>query len=52
MFSLDLMGCYEEDGSLPAYDLAVEMGMTPRPNGKLNIGIGSPFFAGRREERN
>ena len=51
VFSLDLLGVYEEDGSLPALALCEEVGMSARPNSKVNIGMGRPFFAGRRDQR-
>lgn len=47
VFSLDLMGCYDEDGTLPALALCDELGITPRPNCKVNLGMGRPYIIER-----
>ncbi|MGE4283006.1 MAG: DUF362 domain-containing protein [Clostridia bacterium] len=43
VFSLDLICCFEEDGSNPAVALFEELGIKPRINAKVNIGIGRPY---------
>ena len=43
VFSLDLMGCYSEDGTLPALELCKELGIAARPNCKVNLGMGRPY---------
>jgi NAD-dependent dihydropyrimidine dehydrogenase PreA subunit len=43
VFSLDLICCFDEDGSLPVLPALAELGMTPRVNSKVNLGMGRPF---------
>ena len=43
VFSLDLMCCFEEDGTLPVLPVLAELGMQPRGNSKINLGMGRPF---------
>lgn len=43
VFSLDMICCYEEDGSNPGVTLALEAGMPARFASKVNIGIGRPY---------
>lgn len=44
VFSLDMICCYEEDGSNPAVALCNEEGVVLRENAKVNIGIGRPNY--------
>lgn len=43
VFSLDLVCCYDDDLSIPALALLEGIGMEPRENAKVNIGIGRPY---------
>lgn len=43
VFSLDVIGCYEEDGSLPVLPLLEGAGLKPRANAKMNLGLGRPY---------
>ena len=43
VFSMDMICCYNEDGTNPAVKLCEELGVTVRPNAKVNIGIGRPY---------
>lgn len=47
VFSLDLICCFDEDGTNPALRLLEEMGIKPRQNAKVNIGIGRPYVIER-----
>lgn len=42
VFSLDLISCFEPDGSLPVLSVLRELGIEPRPNAKVNLGMGRP----------
>jgi len=42
VFSLDVIGCFEPDGSLPVLASLRELGIEPRPNAKVNLGMGRP----------
>ncbi|MEL1135582.1 4Fe-4S binding protein [Desulfitobacterium sp. THU1] len=42
-FSLDLICCFEEDGSVPALPELERLGMKPRANAKVNLGMGRPY---------
>ncbi len=42
VFSLDLIACFEDDGSLPVLETLNQLGIKPRPNAKINLGIGRP----------
>lgn len=49
VFSLDVISLVEPDGSVPMYPVLEEIGITPSPNGKNNMGLGRPayhFFEG------
>ena len=49
VFSLDVIGLVEPDGSIPVYEKLVSLGFRPSPNGKNNMGLGKPaynFFGG------
>ncbi len=50
VFSLDMVCCYDERGILPALELCRKMGIEPRFNSKVNIGIGRPYVI-EKEER-
>lgn len=43
VFSLDVVGCYEEDGTLPVLPMLEQLGMKPRVNAKVNLGMGRPY---------
>lgn len=43
VFSLDMICCYDENGTNPAVKLCEELGIILRPNSKINIGIGRPY---------
>lgn len=43
VFSLDLICCFEEDGTIPALPELERLGMKPRPNAKVNLGLGRPY---------
>ena len=42
--SLDLITRFENDGSLPVLKRLKEMGLSPRPNAKINLGVGRPLI--------
>lgn len=44
VFSLGLINRVNEDGTIPALDLARRAGYNPRPNNKTNLGLGRPLF--------
>jgi NAD-dependent dihydropyrimidine dehydrogenase PreA subunit len=46
VFSLDLISRLEADGVNPTLAIARQAGFTPRPNAKINVGLGRPLFAG------
>ncbi len=43
VFSLDLISRFEADGSLPVLKRLRAMGLEPRPNAKVNLGLGRPL---------
>lgn len=43
VFSLDLIACFEEPYHLPEIPVLKELGLTPRPNNKINLGMGRPI---------
>lgn len=43
VFSMDMICCYDADGSNPAVDLCQKLGIQVRDNAKVNIGIGRPY---------
>jgi len=43
VFSLDLICCFDEDGSIPALPILEKIGLKPRPNAKVNLGLGRPY---------
>lgn len=47
VFSMDLICCYDEDGANPALALCEKLGVSPRENAKVNIGIGRPYIIQR-----
>lgn len=49
VFSLDVICCYDEDGTNPALRLFDEVGMPARINSKVNIGIGRPYVIERKD---
>jgi len=42
VFSLDLASKVADDGSIPTEKIARDLGMNPKPNGKINVGLGRP----------
>jgi hypothetical protein len=44
VFSLDICGRAEKDGTFPIDALVKEAGITPYPNGKSNMGLGRPYY--------
>jgi hypothetical protein len=49
VFSLDFIACYDEDKTIPGLDMLKELGIQPRPNGKVNLGLGRPFVIERTD---
>lgn len=43
VFSLDLISCFEEDGTNPGLETIKSLGITPRSNCKVNLGLGRPL---------
>lgn len=43
VFSLDVICCYEEDGFLPVLPVLAQLGIRPRVNAKVNLGLGRPY---------
>jgi NAD-dependent dihydropyrimidine dehydrogenase PreA subunit len=43
VFSLDIIGCYEDDSTLPVLEVLKAQGVEPRINSKVNLGLGRPF---------
>lgn len=43
VFSLDVICCYEEDGSLPVLPVLEQLGIKPRVNSKVNLGMSRPY---------
>ena len=43
VFSLDLICCFDEDGTIPVLPTLQKLGMNPRPNSKVNLGMGRPY---------
>jgi Pyruvate/2-oxoacid:ferredoxin oxidoreductase delta subunit len=43
-FSLDLISRVDPDGTTPVLAIAQEAGFSPRPNAKMNVGLGRPLF--------
>lgn len=43
VFSLDLIGCFDSDGSLPVLAELEQVGIKPRVNSKVNLGMGRPY---------
>lgn len=50
IFSLDMVGCYEEDGSLPLLEVLKTQGLKPRINSKVNLGMGRPLKRTREKK--
>jgi hypothetical protein len=44
VFSLDLISRLDSDGTMPNLAIAEEVGFSPRPNTKTNVGLGRPLF--------
>lgn len=42
--SLGLISRFESDGSLPVLERLKKMGLSPRPNAKVNLGLGRPLI--------
>lgn len=43
VISWEMIGRYEGDGSIPLRAQLKELGLTPRPNAKINLGLGQPL---------
>ncbi len=43
VFSLDVICRFDPDGSVPVLPVLEKLGITPRPNAKVNIGAGKPL---------
>lgn len=50
VFSLDVIGCYDENGVLPLKARLKALGIAPRVNAKVNLGLGVPYVI-EKEER-
>ncbi|MDR3561586.1 MAG: 4Fe-4S binding protein [Negativicutes bacterium] len=50
VFSLDVMGCFDADGSLPILPLLEKLGIKPRCNSKVNLGMGRPYKIERQSK--
>ena len=46
VFSLDLIACFEKPYELPKIPVLEELGLSPRPNNKINLGMGRPLKEG------
>ncbi len=44
VFSLDLICCFDEDGTIPVLPVLQRLGMNPRQNAKVNLGMGRPYI--------
>ena len=42
--SLALISRFAEDGTLPVLEKIKRLGLSPRPNAKINLGLGKPFI--------
>lgn len=47
VFSLDLICCFDDDGTIPVLPGLEKLGMTPRANAKVNLGMGRPLVITR-----
>ncbi len=47
VFSLDLICCFDEDGTIPVLSRLDKLGMTHRANAKINLGMGRPLVIKR-----
>ena len=43
VFTLDVMSCFDEDGRIPVWKELCSLGLVPRPNAKINLGLGRPL---------
>jgi len=43
VFSLDLIARFREDNSIPTFPQLERLGIEPRPNAKINLGMGRPL---------
>lgn len=44
VFSVGMISKIEPDGSIPNIEKAIKMGFNPRPNPKVNVGLGRPRY--------
>jgi NAD-dependent dihydropyrimidine dehydrogenase PreA subunit len=44
VFTISVISRVEEDGKIPNIEKLIELGFKPRPNPKVNIGIGRPLY--------
>ncbi len=49
-FTLDLITHFDEAGNIPMWSRLVDLGYTPRPNAKINLGLGRPLAEERDRE--
>ena len=47
VFTLDVMSCFDANGSIPVMDKLSNLGLEPRPNAKVNLGLGRPLAVGK-----
>ena len=47
VFSLDLICCFDENGTIPVLPTLQKIGMNPRTNAKVNLGMGRPYVIER-----
>ena len=47
VFSLDLICCFDDDGTIPVLPRLEKLGMTHRANAKINLGMGRPLVITR-----
>ena len=52
VFSLSLTTCFSEDGTIPVMNVLNQQGLVPRPNAKINLGMGRPLAPATREGGN
>jgi Dissimilatory sulfite reductase (desulfoviridin), alpha and beta subunits len=50
VFSLDVICCYDENGTVPIRPVFERLGIKPRMNAKVNLGMGRPFKTTREEK--
>jgi len=51
VFSLDIISLVDPEGQVPLWSLLDQVGITPSPNGKNNMGLGQPAYDFARGEQ-